>query len=252
VAQVLVLLPPSETKRPGGRRPPLDLDRLALPQLTPQRDQVVDALVALSADPDRAARVLRLSPRQRGEIEANSALREGPTMPALDRYTGVLYDALDATSLDAGARRWMARHVLIHAAVLGPVGALDRIPAYRLGPQVSVPGVPSLRQLWAGAVTAALVERGDPFILDLRSEAYVALGPLPTSIPAGYVRVVTTGEDGTVRALNHFNKAAKGALVRALAEQRPAVRSLRALLRWADRAGVPLEASTAGEVLLRA
>ena len=80
---------------------------LALPQLRPQRDAVIDALVALCADEDDAARVLKLSPRQRGEIADNAALRTAPTLPAVDRYTGVLYDALDASSLRGPVRRWV-------------------------------------------------------------------------------------------------------------------------------------------------
>ena len=74
------------------------------------------------------------------EIALNAAIRSAPTMAAIDRYTGVLYDALDAASLDAPARRWLGANVLIHTAPLGPVGALDRIPAYRLGAGVSLPG----------------------------------------------------------------------------------------------------------------
>lgn len=247
---MLVLLPPSETKRAGGRRTPLDLDRLALPVLRPQREAVVGALVALSGDADAAARVLKLSPRQLGEIEINAALRHGPTLPAVDRYTGVLYDALDPASLDTAARRWLGKHVLIQAAAFGPVGALDKIPAYRLGAAATLPGLPPLRRAWAAAVTAALAEHPAPFILDLRSEAYVALGPVPSTTPAAYVRVVTSGDDGQVRALNHFNKAAKGALTQTLAEQRPAVRSIQGLLRWAADAGVALEPGSAGELLL--
>lgn len=249
---MLVLLPPSETKRPGGRRTPLDLERLALPGLRTQREAVIDALVTLSDDADTAARVLKLSARQLGEIEVNAALRHGPTLPAADRYTGVLYDALAATTLDAASRRWLGKHVLIHAAAFGPVGALDKIPAYRLGAAVTVPGLPPLRRVWATAVTAAFTQHRSPFILDLRSEAYVALGPVPATTPAAYVRVVTAGDDGQVRALNHFNKAAKGALTRALAEQRPVVRSVRGLLRWAEESGVALEPGPAGELLLHA
>ena len=45
---MLILLPPSETKRPGGTGRPLDLDALVLPGLKPQRESVVSALVALS------------------------------------------------------------------------------------------------------------------------------------------------------------------------------------------------------------
>ena len=38
------------------------------------------------------------------------ALRTAPSTRAVDRYTGVLYDALDAASLDASARRWLGAH----------------------------------------------------------------------------------------------------------------------------------------------
>jgi len=245
---VLILLPPSETKRPGGRRSALRLDALALPQLTPQREQAIDALVALAADEDEAARVLKLSARQRGEVGHNATLRSAETMPAVDRYTGVLYDALGAQAMDAAARRWLAGHVLIHSAPFGPVGALDPIPAYRLAAGTALPGLPPLRRLWADAVTAALAEAAPTFVLDLRSEAYAALGPVPAGVPQAYVRVVTEGSDGTARALNHFNKHAKGALVRRLATERPRVGSLAGLRRWVDAAGLTLRDGRPGEL----
>ena len=248
---MLVLLPPSETKRPGGRPTPLALDRLVLPELRPQREAVIDTLGALSSDPAEAAKVLKLGARQLGDIAANASVRTGPTLPAVDRYTGVVYDALDAGSLDPVARRWLGRHVLIHAAAFGPVSALDEIPTYRLGATAALPGLPPLRRVWAEAVSAALVARAEPFVLDLRSEAYVALGPVPDAIPSAYVRVIGAGADGTERALNHFNKAAKGALVRTLAESRPAVRTLRGLLRWASTAGIALTRGPDGALLLR-
>ncbi|HKT56375.1 MAG TPA: peroxide stress protein YaaA [Microbacterium sp.] len=240
---MLVLLPPSETKHPGGRGRPLDLGRLALPGLSPERDRVIDALVTLAADEDASARVLKLSDRQRGDIAHNAALRTAPTMPAVDRYTGVLFDALDAASLDAAARRWLGAHVLIHSAPFGPVGALDPIPAYRLGAGTSLPGIPALKRLWSGAVTAALGSGAARFVLDLRSEAYAALGPVPAGAHSVFLRVVTAGEDGTTRALNHFNKHAKGALVRRLATERPRIGGIPALRAWAAASGLDLRDS---------
>ena len=65
---MLILLPPSETKRAGGRGRPLDAASVALPSLAPQREAVVDALVALSADEAEAARVLKLGRTQLGEV----------------------------------------------------------------------------------------------------------------------------------------------------------------------------------------
>lgn len=229
-----ILLPPSETKHEGGDGSPLDLDSLVLPSLNERRSAVLDALIDLAADEEAARRVLKLSERQRGDIAHNRALRSSPTMPAIDRYTGVLFDALDARSLSAVSRRWLGEHVWIHSAPLGPVGALDALPTYRLAAGTSLPGLPALRRHWAEATSAAIAEADPSFVLDLRSEAYVALGPVPGSVASAYVRVVTAHG----RALNHFNKKSKGLLVRAIAEDRPHVSSLRGLRAWAQKRGI--------------
>ncbi|WP_417504935.1 YaaA family protein [Microbacterium sp.] len=231
-----ILLPPSETKREGGHDVPLDIASLSLPSLSAHRSAVLDALVDLAADEEVSRRVLKLSERQMGEIAHNRRLRTAPTMPAIDRYTGVLFDALDARGLTAASRRWLGEHVWIHSAPLGPVGALDAVPTYRLAAGTSLPRFPALRKHWAEATSAAIAEASPSCVLDLRSEAYVALGPVPDTVPSAYVRVVT--EHG--RALNHFNKKSKGLLVRALAEDRPRVASLRSLRRWAESRGVVL------------
>ncbi|GAB3604203.1 YaaA family protein [Microbacterium aureliae] len=247
---MLILLPPSETKRPGGTGAPLRTGELALPGLAPVRDAVIEALVSLSSDAGTAARVLGLGPRLHGEVAVNAAVRDAPTMPAVDRYTGVLFDALDAASLDAPVRRWLGAHAMIHSAPWGPVGALDGIPAYRLGAGVRLPSLPPPARVWADAVTSALAELAPRFVLDLRSEAYVALGPVPAGIRSSYVRVVTESADGAVRALNHFNKRAKGDLVRRLALTRPRAATEAGLRSWAREQGVRLEPGATGELQL--
>ncbi|MDQ1177305.1 YaaA family protein [Microbacterium sp. SORGH_AS_0421] len=247
---MLVLLPPSETKRPGGDGLPLDLAGLPLPSLSGARKTVVDALVALSSDEEEAARVLKISAKRRHEIGDNAALRTAPTMPAIDRYTGVLFDALDAAGLDAAARAWLGDHVMIQSAPFGPVGALDGIPAYRLAAGTSLPGTPALRRIWADAVSQAWAELRPDFVLDLRSEAYAALGPLPAGVAAVYVRVMSEDSGGAARALNHFNKHAKGELVRALAVQRARIETIDDLHEWAEGAGWTLRAGAPGEVAL--
>ena len=218
---MLLLLPPSESKRPGGSGAPLDVSVLAFGALAPLRERALDALVALSEDPAEMTRVLKLTARQAGDVEANRAVRTAPTMPAVDRFTGVLYDALDAASLDGSARAWLGSHAAIQTALLGPVSALDPIPAFRLSAGHRLPGLPPVKRHWADDTARALTD-GSRFVVDLRSEAYRALGPVPGSV---YVRVVAAGEDGAVRALNHFNKKAKGQLARALAQTRPEIDS---------------------------
>ncbi|EXJ51204.1 peroxide stress protein YaaA, partial [Microbacterium sp. MRS-1] len=134
------------------------------------------------------------------------------------------------------------------SAPFGPVGALDAIPTYRLAAGTALPGIPPLRRHWAGEVTEALRTAAPSFVLDLRSEAYVALGPVPSEVASAYVRVVTIGEDGATRALNHFNKHGKGTLVRRLAETRPRIATREALLAWAETAGVTLQDGAPGEI----
>lgn len=100
---MLVLLPPSETRASGGDGPPLRLDTLSHPELTPTRRKLVDELVRLAGDVSTGRVALNLSERQVGELARNAELWNAPTLPALHRYTGVLYAALDAGLLRARA-----------------------------------------------------------------------------------------------------------------------------------------------------
>ncbi|MGB2922992.1 MAG: peroxide stress protein YaaA, partial [Mycobacterium sp.] len=113
---MIVLLPPSETKRDGGDGPALSLDTLSSPALRPLRADLIGELVELAADRDASRRALGVSARQVAEIDRNAALRTAPTMPAIDRYTGVLYDALDVGSLrGAAVARSRARLAVVSA-----------------------------------------------------------------------------------------------------------------------------------------
>lgn len=232
-----VLLPPSETKRDGGASA-FSLEGLAFPELTERRSALRDAVVELSRDRDLAARALKLGPRQVGEIDRNAALPTAPGMPAVDRFDGVLFDALDAATLSDEARALLGRSVLIHSALWGPVSALDGIPAYRLSHDSRVPGFP-LRRWWSASAGAALASLGG-LVLDLRSEAYAALGPLPAGEGRYFVRVRSRDAAGRLRSLNHFNKQGKGRLVRALAEDLVETDSLVVLTEWAAGRGFDL------------
>src|SRR3954447_11919579 len=152
---VLVLLPPSETKAPGGDGGPLDLAALTAPELTPVRTELLEALVKLSADPPAARTALGLSPRQDDEIARNADLWTAPTRPAIERYTGVLYDALDVRSLSRAQRARADRRLAVGSALFGLVSAADPIPAYRLSAGSTLPGMPGLRPVAAGPVTRA-------------------------------------------------------------------------------------------------
>lgn len=240
---MLILLPPSETKRDGGAGV-LELDALSFQRLGPVRRRLVDDLVALASDADAMMRALKLGPRQAGEVERNATLRTAPTMPAIDRYTGVLYDALDAGSLDTDARAFAAETLAVHSALFGLVGALDPIPAYRLSHDSNVPGG-RLKPRWRAPIAEVLAERSG-LVVDLRSEGYAELGPAPRRPDSVFVRVVAEDGDGRRRALNHFNKQAKGRFVRSVLERRPSIETVDELIAWAASIGVTLDTGGSG------
>jgi cytoplasmic iron level regulating protein YaaA (DUF328/UPF0246 family) len=243
---VLVLLPPSETKHPGGSGPPLDLATMTAPELTGLREQLVDALVALSADVPAARAALGLSPAQDDEVARNAVLRSSPTMPAIERYTGVLYDALDVRSLTRAQRRRADARLAVGSALFGVLRAGDAVPAYRLSAGSSLPGLPTLRSLWKPVLTDVLAGGGE-LVVDLRSGAYADLAPVPGAVT---VQVLSERPDGKRQVVSHFNKAHKGRLARLLATttaEPDSVVRLRALLR---RAGLHVEHAGGSELTL--
>ncbi|TCL84390.1 MULTISPECIES: peroxide stress protein YaaA [unclassified Rathayibacter] len=232
-----VLLPPSETKRDGGSAE-FRVEELSFPGLTDRRVALRDALVALAGDRDAASRALKLGPRQFGEIERNAALPTAPAMPAVDRFDGVLFDALEVASLSAGARGVLGRIVVVQSALWGPVRGLDGIPAYRLSHDSRIPGMP-LKRWWAAEAGRELSALPG-LVLDLRSESYAALGPLQPGEGRFFVRVRSRDATGQLRNLNHFNKQGKGLFVRALAEDGVETASLAELIEWAASRGFEL------------
>jgi cytoplasmic iron level regulating protein YaaA (DUF328/UPF0246 family) len=251
---MLVLLPPSETKRDGGAQSSaLALETLRFPELRRERAAVVAAVSTLSRDLEGASAALGLSPAQRFEIERNRVLSTAPVMAAIDRYTGVLYDGVEAQSLVPAERQWILDHVLVNSALFGLVGAGDAIPAYRLSHNTRLPTLDgkalSLKQHWKSPLGAVLAATSG-LLLDLRSESYAALGPLPQRDDAVYLRVVSQGPDGQKKALTHFNKKGKGEFVRSLAAAGIDHESADSLLDWAANAGVELRRGAPGELEL--
>ena len=244
---MLILLPPSETKRDGGTEGSvLDLSALSFPSLTVQRKRALSALRGISKSVASSTVALGLGPTQRFEIDRNRTVSVSPTMPAIERYTGVLYDAIDVHALGASERTYLGEHVVIHSALFGLLRADDPVPAYRFSHDTRLPGA-SLRKLWRDSNAGVLAEeRG--LVLDLRSESYVHLGPAGEG--SYFIRVVTEDRAGTKRALNHFNKHGKGELVRRLATSGRTIASVDDLLSWAKSAGIRMGHGSDGELEL--
>ena len=245
---MLVLLPPSETKSDGGDGAPLDLGELSMPQLSDTREMLVQSLVDLAVDSEASMRALGLGATQAGEIERNAKLWVSATRPALERYTGVLFDALEAKTFTRVQREKAYRRIAMGSALFGAVRAGDPIPAYRLSGGSKLPGFSTLPSLWKPELTDALVaEAAGDLVVDLRSGIYQQLGPVPGAVTA---TVLTEQPDGTRKVVSHFNKHHKGLLARALVLTRTEPSDVKSVARVAAKAGLRVEVASATELIV--
>lgn len=224
---MIFLLPPSETKTPGGQG--LNIAQLALTfgALNPARDAVLTAL-------DEPSLLL------------------APTLPAIDRYSGTLYSAIHGRGLKgtATAENRLTETelirakelVLIQSALFGLVSAVDRIPSYKISPTKKL-GDLNLKQVWSEAHSAVWARLAPGPIIDLRSKAYAELAPVSPDLDVYSVSVFVEREDGDLEQLNHFNKKAKGQLVRAALEAKRSPTTIKELQLAAKTANLRLEVS---------
>lgn len=204
-----LLLPPSETKALGGTGQPVTRGSLSFPELSPARRTLIGALQSMPVAQQLTA--IGLKPTQAQWVDDNYAIWESATLPALMRYTGVLYDALAAQ--DFCTEQWSSarRHVVVASALWGLVRGSDQIPRYRLSASSRPLGKGNtLAKYWMRQTSRVLAELPGP-VVDLRSQSYAALSAAqPNTISVNVVDI-----DGG-KALNHWNKHAKGKFTRQL------------------------------------
>jgi cytoplasmic iron level regulating protein YaaA (DUF328/UPF0246 family) len=226
----VVLLPPSEGKSSGGTRPAWHPGSTSFPELDERRQEVIAALaVAVAGGPDAAtAKLLGVKGvALEAAVTANLDVATGPTRPAIERYTGVLYDALDAASLPAPVRRRLRAQVVIFSGLWGLVQPGDLIPDYKLKMGATLPGPGKLATWWRPAVTEALAPLVEGRVVwDLLPNEHAAAwapaapGSRRPGAPKAVVDVRFLDEadpDGGERrftTVSHWNKLLKGALVR--------------------------------------
>ncbi|GAB10910.1 hypothetical protein GOARA_063_01090 [Gordonia araii NBRC 100433] len=241
-----VILPPSETKSDGGTGGPLHLESLSFPAATAVRRSLVESLVALSSDLDASRAALGLGAMAIAEVDRNAELWQSPTRPAVQRYTGVLYDALDYPGMTRATRAKALDRLLIGSALFGVLGAGDEIPAYRLSAGSKLPGRPTLTATWKPVLHDVFAELDD-FVVDLRSGAYQNLGKVRGAVT---VTVMTEKPDGSRSVVSHFNKHHKGLVAHELVRTRRKVADVNAVAGVLADAGQRVEIADSTTVVV--
>jgi uncharacterized protein len=185
----LVLIPPSEAKSGGGDGPSWRRGSMREAALDGHRSKVMSAARA-----------------------AGAVARGAATVPAMERYDGVLYRELAWSSLPAAVRRRGEQHVRIVSGLFGLVAPLDPIPHYRLKMSAALPETGRLSTWWRPRLAPVLADLAhDAVVWDLLPQEHSAACDWSAAAPLQRIQVRFLDEQG--RTVSHWNKLLKGALV---------------------------------------
>ena len=215
-SSLLVLVPPSEAKTPGGTKRtsigPFD------DALQGERQRVVAALIAALEEATTRRQEIMLNARGPLLERALAATRQlsgenVPRLAAWQRYSGVVWSHLAPASLPSAARR----RILIPSSLYGLTTAEERIADFRLKMNVGVAPLGTMSTFWRPRVTPALIAhaRRSTIVNLLPLEHEAALDMIEVSNARRVVGIqFIDGVGGTT--VGHDAKAVKGVLARTL------------------------------------
>ncbi|TIH19250.1 YaaA family protein [Marinifilum sp. JC120] len=191
--KTIILIPPSEGKADGGKNKPLK----AVSGIS------ADLIEAIKeADPKKLYGLKEKALEK--AITVNKDVLISKTMPAIERYTGVVYDAIDYQTLKNKSD--FDKKVLIVSGLFGLVSPTDLIPNYRLK-------IDKLKaaKLWVNSNSEQLKNK---FVIDLLPQAHKKAVKYENGIEVEFV----LKKAGKKMPAGHQGKHIKGRFVRWLIE----------------------------------
>nr|WP_321260410.1 peroxide stress protein YaaA [uncultured Pseudodesulfovibrio sp.] len=191
--KIIILIPPSEGKADGGN------DK----SLKSVSGVVADLIGAIKeADPKKLYGLKEKALEK--AITVNKEVLSSKTMPAIERYTGVVYDAIDYQTLKNKSD--FDKKVFIVSGLFGLVRPTDLIPNYRLK-------IDKLKaaKVWLNSNSEQLKEK---FVIDLLPQAHKKAVKYENGIEVEFV----LKKAGKKMPAGHQGKHIKGRFVRWLIE----------------------------------
>ncbi len=212
-----VLLPPSESKVSGGRLPTATgyFDE----SLATAREQVRAALASLlrDASPEEVSRVLKVRGALLERAVASSRLIvEGvaPTLPAWQRYSGVVWSHLEPLTLSEEQRS----RVLIPSGLYGLSTGTDEIADYRLTMKVNLGDLGNVASFWRPTLARALEGIDGATFVNLLPKEHDGAMRLAT-LQQERILTVSFLRHGGEGIAGHDAKAVKGVVARRVLDE---------------------------------
>ena len=228
-----ILLAPSETKKSGGEFP-FDISTLLFPELTPQRTRLLHQYINILQKGDLTTLSKMFGLKKESDIRTNQRdIVHELTMKAVERYTGVAFDYLGYSDLDAQIQNYIDSHVILFSNLFGPIRASDLIPEYKLkqGEPVGDIKVDKFYHEYSSALMESYLAEEE--VLDLRAGFYDKFYK-----PQKAYTTLKFIKEGKV--VSHWAKAYRGIVLREIAKA--GVESIEAFMK------LPIEGLSIAEI----
>ena len=190
-----ILIPPSEGKKEGG----IFENDSGFSSIT---RLLIKKIEAFDGDKEKLYGVKGKNLQK--AIKINSKILNSKTLPAIKRYSGVVFNAIDYETLKN--KKLFDRRVLIMSAMFGLVKPQDKIPDYKLNI-----GKLNSDKLWREELKDSLK---DHFVIDLLPKAHKKAITYDKGISIDFI----IEKDGKRKPAGHDGKFIKGRFVRWLIE----------------------------------
>ena len=139
----------------------------------------------------------------------NQDIFNSPCAPAIERYTGVVYEHISWSTLSEKAKDYMEKYIYIFSGLFGLLTPKTLIPDYKLKMNVL-----SLQYHWNPVLTETL--KNEKVIIDLLPQVHrKAYNPNKENVMPVDFLILNKGKKS---AAGHFGKAVKGEFIRYIAE----------------------------------
>ena len=207
-----ILLAPAETKREGGSESSYCLENFYFKEFSQTRDEVVshyEEFLKISSI-EKLSKWFGLKNMKECEKYSQSIMQK-PTMKAIQRYTGVAFDALDYDTLLPIEQQYCDENVILFSNLFGPLKADDFIPDYKFKQGEELPNIDVINKYKIAIKDTLDTYLGDE-VIDLRAGFYEKFyKPTAQTITFKFLK------DGKV--VSHWAKHYRGLIVRELAQQ---------------------------------
>ena len=193
----IILIPPSEGKNPDGTGKPLM-------KLNEDARPIYDRLLKFKGDLSQFYGVKGKALESARRV--NAQLLESLTLPAIARYSGVVYGGIGYPTLSAHAQQFFNAHVRIVSALFGLLSPKELIPDYKLKIEKL-----DAANYWKPIITKKL--KGC-FVIDLLPQAHQKAVSYESGIQVDFIVV----KNGKSVPAGHQGKLIKGKFVRWLCE----------------------------------